>query len=195
MSYISSLEIPKDFWDPVMQHDPKILGESLLNNRQIGKLFDNFNFIDKSLLILLKKGEIIGTRGNGYCGIYSILASIIKKNKKIYDMDHSLFLEQITPIMEIYGIYDRPLAIDADLLCNIMRVYFETYLSDIQNPSFAIFSLSDQTIKFDAPKDSRCFMNNLFTIIYDYGHFESLCCNEKDIQKIYLKLQKFVENS
>ena len=184
---------PEDFWDPVIVKDPETIGESITNDRKIGDLLVDFkNIIPLTLSNILRKGRYIGVRGNGLCGIYSIMVQLIKTNPEIGNMNHDLFMQQITPIMETYYIIGRPLSIDADLLCKIMRSYFEIYFPDVKNPSFAIFSLSDKTIKFDTKRESNFFMSNLFTIVYNYGHFEALVYSEENRENIYLKLQRFI---
>ena len=190
-------EYPEDFWKPVIVKDPETLGESITNNKKIGDLLVDFkNRIPLTLSNVLRKGRHIGVRGNGLCGLYAIMAQLIKTNPEIGNMDHDLFMQQITPIMETYNIVGRPLSIDADLLCKIMRSYFKIYFPDIRNPSFSIFSLADKTIKFDTCSDStnesNLFMGNLFTIVYNYGHFEALVYSEENRENIYLKLQRFI---
>jgi hypothetical protein len=197
MENITLEGIPKDFWDDVVIPDPKKLGDAITHNRQIdNNLLSGFeSILPIPLFNSIKHGKYIGVRGNGLCGIYSILAEIIQTNTSFSNMNHDLLMEQITPIMEEYGIHDRPSAIDADVLCNIMRVYIKNYLQDdIQHPSFAIFSLSDLTVKFDVTNESRCYMGNLITIVYNYGHFEGLIYSQKQKKKIYMGLQKFLEN-
>lgn len=190
-------DYPEDFWSSVIVKDPETLKKSITNNKKIGDLLVDFkNRIPLTLSNVLRKGRHIGVRGNGLCGLYSIMAQLIETNPEIGNMNHDLFMEQITPIMETYNIIGRPLSIDADILCKIMRSYFEIYFPDIKNPSFAIFSLTDKTIKFDTCSDStsesHLFMSNLFTIVYNYGHFEALVYSEENRENIYLKLQRFI---
>ena len=92
------------------------------------------------------------------------MTPLIKKQPALEHMSHALFMEQISPIMESHGVEERPSVIDADQLCLIMRDYFTIYYPEIEHPSFAIFSLSDGTVKFEASSNSRCFMSNLLTI-------------------------------
>lgn len=189
--------IPEDFWDPIVLHDPKKLCDAITHNKAIGNhLLSGFQpLFPKSLLNAIKNGRYIGVRGNGLCGIYSVLAEIIQTNTTFSNMDHEFLMEQMTPIMEEYGINNRPSMIDVDILCKIMRTYIIRYMNDdIEYPSFAIFSLSDLTVKFDTTYESRCFMNNLITIVYNHGHFEALIYSQKQKKKIYIELQKFLEN-
>jgi hypothetical protein len=188
-------EIPKDFWDIVVVHEPKKLGDAIKFKKPFNNLLNNFESeLPQSLFKLIKNGKHIGVCGNGLCGIYSCLAEIILNNHHINNMDHKLFIEQIIPIMEEYGIYGIPSTIEGDILCKIMETYIKMYI-DIEHPSFAIFSLDDQSVKFYAQKDSRCFTNNLITIVHNNLHFEALLYNEKKRKKIYLELQKFMENN
>jgi len=190
-----SLEIPKDFWDVVIIPDPKKLGDVIMHNREINNLLSGFeSILPTQLFNSIKHGKYIGVRGNGLCGVYAILAEIIQTNTTFSNMNHNFLMEQLIPIMEEYEIYDRPSAIDVDILCKIMRVYIMRYLQDIEHPSFVIFSLSDLTVKFDVTKESRCFMRNLITIVHNNGHFEALIYSEKRKKKIYIGLQNFLEN-
>ena len=196
MEDISLEEIPKDFWDIVAVQEPKKLGDAITLNRKINNLLSGFeSILPTQLFNSIKHGQYIGVRGNGLCGVYSILAEIIQTNSTIHNMNHDLLMEQLTPIMEEHGIHDRPSAIDIDVLCQIMRVYIMRYLKDtLEHPSFAIFSLSDLTVKFDVTDESRCFMRNLITIVHNNEHFEALIYSQKRKKKIYIGLQNFLEN-
>ena len=196
MDDISLEDIPQDFWDFVVIPDPKKLGDVITHNRKINNLLSMFeSILPTQLFNSIKHGKYIGVRGNGLCGIYAILAEIIQTNTTFSNMNHDLLMEQLTPIMEEYEIYDRPSDIDADILCKIMRVYIMRYLQDTtEHPSFAIFSLSDLTVKFDITDESRCFMRNLITIVHNNGHFEALVYSQKKKKKIYIGLQNFLEN-
>jgi len=196
MEDISLEEIPKDFWDVVVIPVPKKLGDAITHNRKINNLLSGFeSILPQQVFNSIKHGKYIGVRGNGLCGVYAILAEIIQTNTTFCNMNHELLMEQLTPIMEEYFIHSRPITIDADVLCEIMRVYIIRYLQDyIEHPSFAIFSLNDLTVKFDVTNESRCFMKNLITIVHNNGHFEALVYSQKQKKKIYIGLQKFLEN-
>jgi len=197
MEDISLEEIPQDFWDIVVVPDPKKLSDVITHNRKINdNLLSGFeSILPQQLFNSIKHGKYIGVRGNGLCGVYSILAEIIQTNTTFSNMNHDLLMKQLTPIMEEYEIHGRPSMIDADVLCQIMRVYIMRYLKDtLEHPSFAIFSLSDLTVKFDVTDESCCFMRNLITIVHNNGHFEALIYSQKRKKKIYSGLKKFLEN-
>jgi hypothetical protein len=191
-----SYEKSEEFLKNAFITDPKILIDALTTDKKINSsLFSELNLIlPRTLIDNIHCGNHIGVRGNGLCGIYATLAEIIQNNKEFSCMSHDLFMEQMKPIMEENLIDSRPVSIDGDILCRIMRRYIEIYISDIKHPSFAIFSISDNTVKFDATKNSRCYMKNLITILHNSGHFESLIYSEEQKQIIYMELQEFSEN-
>ena len=179
---------PSDFWESHTPSDPKTLFDSKTNEGPIKHSL--LLFKERFSIDLSKNGRYIDVRGNGFCGFYAIMWNIFKQYTEIHDIDHELFLEQISPIMKQYSILEkRPNDIDADVLCNIMEEYLKIYYAYIMYPSFAVFSLDDVTYKFKATSNNcNNYMKNLITIVHSYGHFKALIYPERRKIDIYKAL-------
>ena len=197
-------EFPEGFWEPVRLNDPTNMGESLVGKPEAAaKHIDTFRKKSRefgaplpgAICELLKKSELQDVRGNGKCGVYAIMAMLYRRLPVLRSTSHALFMEQIAPIMHEHDVEENPRDIDSDVLCRIMRTYFSIYLPEIENPSFAVFSLTDGTVKFDATPASADSTDNLFTILHNSGHYKALLLTERDRRAVYLKLQEYMASN
>jgi len=194
-----SSDIPEDFWSSVVPDNPESLKDSFWkSDKKLDPLFINSFPFNPKLKRLLKRGIHIRTRGDGLCGVYSIMALLIKYFPLSIseNMKYSDFIDLLSPISRENGveisINSRPHDIEEHTLCTIMNQFMEAYIGVDQYPSIAIFDFETNTVLFKRSESSRCLMKNLFTIVHKDRHFEALFFNEKDRKDIYMELEEFM---
>jgi hypothetical protein len=106
-------EIPEGFWEPVRLNDPTNMGESLVGkpdvaaphiDKLVKKSREFGTQLPGAICELLKKSQVQDVRGNGKCGIYSIIAQLFRRLPVLRSTSHALFMEQIAPIMREHDV-------------------------------------------------------------------------------------------
>ena len=179
--------VDSDFWEVHCEPPPKTLhetstGENLVKNLSPMKR----QFLTEQLgEATFKDSAEILTRGDGWCGIYAILSTLVKVHPELKEMRYKEFREMLQPFLEKHGCTDEnPSSIDADIICRSMRDFLQ--IVGLRDASFAFFSFDDQTVKFDRTLNRH--PENLFCILYTEGHFTGLYLRESSRKTLFARL-------
>ena len=174
------------FWEDHKEPEPKTLAETITGTKEFSELLSVERFFISEKIGIAKNSQEKLTRGNGFCGIYAILSTLMISDPSISEMKYKDFIEMIKPFLEEHGFRDcDPLIIDADVICRAMRDFLK--IVGVDNASFAFFSFSDQTVKFDRTS-SNFHPENLFCILCREDHFTGLYLEESYRKIAFRKL-------
>lgn len=188
-------EYPSGFWDdvvvPINTIKDCVTGEKKIAD--LPKPFHKFmkRFISKEIFDSVK---LLQVRGNGWCSVNAMLASLIKIYPSLSSMKYEEIIDLFRMFLSDEGFHDQnPNDLDADLICKVMRNVLSTF--GLLHASFAIFSTVDNTVKFSTDYDSVLekdlssdHQENLFLILHEHGHFSGLYLIEPERIKLYGEL-------